>query len=84
MHTNTYKWIENLVIYKYNNAFCFVAMLVVIFSLSILKYLSLHSGVMDLGVYSSTLYGVSELGYFWKIFFGKLFGVCWENFLEKL
>jgi len=70
MHTNTYKWIENLVIYKYNNAFCFVAMLVVIFSLSILKYLSLHSGVMDLGVYSSTLYGVSELGYFWKIFFG--------------
>ncbi|QZP17301.1 DUF2079 domain-containing protein [Methylophilales bacterium] len=25
---------------------------------------------MDLGVYSSTLYNVSELGYFWKIFFG--------------
>jgi uncharacterized membrane protein len=58
------------VLYKYNNAFIFLIILIVIYSLSILKFLSLHSGIMDLGLYSSTFYGVSELGYFWKIFFG--------------
>jgi uncharacterized membrane protein len=58
------------VIYKYSNAFCFLALFIILFSQSILKYLSLHSAVMDLGTFSSILFGISELGQFWKIFSG--------------